>query len=127
MHQQGRQGKVVDPVRLIRIAEIRQIFSVGDVGLGNNDRIGLRTLDDQTKQSNQLMGLGQIHAGSARFLPQESHRIEAEHPNTRIQQLADNADELHHYSRVAEIKVDLIRAESAPHRLIPGSGRDHIE
>ena len=116
MNQQRGQTKVVDPVRFIRVSEIRQVLAVRDVGLSDHDGIGLRTFDNQPEQANQLVGLGQIHTGGAGLLPQEGHRIEAEHSNTRVQQLADNADELQHDGRVAEIEIDLIRAEGTPDR-----------
>ena len=85
VHQKRRQGEVVNAVRLIGIAKVGQVLAIGNVGLGDDDRVGLGTLDDQTKQSDQLVRLGQVHAGGAALLPQKRHGIEPEHPHAGIE------------------------------------------
>ena len=85
VHQKRRQGEVVNAVRLIGVAKIRQVLAVGHVGLGNDNRVGLRALDDQAKQSDQFMRLGQVHAGGAALFPQKRHGIEPEHPHAGIE------------------------------------------
>ena len=63
MHQQWRQRKIVNAVCFGAVAKVRQILSVGNIGLGDHDGIGLCTLDDQAKQPDELMSLGQIDTG----------------------------------------------------------------
>ena len=48
---------------LSNLGKVRQILSVGNIGLGDHDGIGLCTLDDQAKQPDELMSLGQIDTG----------------------------------------------------------------
>ena len=85
VHQQRRQGEVVNAVRLIGVAKVGQVLAIGHVGLGDDDGVGLRALDDQAKQSDQLVRLGQVHAGGAALLPQKRHGIEPEHPHAGIE------------------------------------------
>ena len=137
VHQKRRQGEVVNAVRLIGIAKVRQVLAVGDVGLGDDNRVGLGALDDQAKQSDQLVRLGQIHAGGAALLPQERHGVQPENAHPGIQQLTNDGDELHDHRRIGEIEIHLIRTEGAPHRPLAllrghmtqqrrGPGPDHV-
>ena len=85
MYQERRQGEVINAVRLIGIAKIRQVLAIGDIGLSDDNGIGLRALDNQAKQPYQLVRLRQVHTGGAALLPQERHGIQSEYAHSRIQ------------------------------------------
>jgi len=63
------QREVVDAVRLISIAKVRQIFAIGNIGFGNNDGVVLSLLYQCAKQAHHLMGLLQVYTASANFFP----------------------------------------------------------
>jgi hypothetical protein len=45
-------------MRFIALTKVRQVFNVGDVGLGDNDGIGLNPLNERAQQSNKIVRLG---------------------------------------------------------------------
>ena len=114
-------------MRLVGIAKVREILAIRHIGLGDDDGVRLCALNHQAEEANEFVSLRQIHARGATLLPKEGHRIEPEDSHTRIKQLPNNAHKLDHNSWIGKIKVDLIRAEGAPHRLLTRISEDRIE
>ena len=60
------------------------------------------------------MGLRQVDRRGADLLPQERDRIQPDDLHAIIHMQADDPQKLKQHLGVAEIKVDLVMAESAP-------------
>ena len=105
---------------LIGIAKIGKILPVGNIGLGEHQRILTGVFSQCPKQAHQLVSLLQVQATGTGNLPQKSHSIEAKDTHTLIEILAHNRHKLLEYFRVAKIQIYLIMTERAPDILRAG-------
>ena len=122
VEQQRRQREVINQVRLVAVAEIRDVLMVGHVGLGNDHRFVAGVLDEQAHETDDFMSLRQVHAARALLLPQEADRIEAEPLHALIEVVADDAQAFHQHFGIGEVEIDLIRREGAPNVLLTVEG-----
>ena len=115
IEQQRRQREIVDAVGLVAVAEVGQVFAVGNIGLGDNHGVGPGMLHQGAQQAHHLVGLLQVDAAGAGDLPQESHGIQPEDTHPLVQVMAQDGDKLLEYLRVAKIQVYLVVAEGTPY------------
>ena len=72
-------SKIVHHLRFIAaVAKIAGIFLVGNIGLGYQDRIRGNDIQNLSTQLYHVMGLGQVDASGADFVPQKSAGVESE-------------------------------------------------
>src|SRR6056300_360439 len=109
-------------MRLIGIAKVRQIFSIGQICFCYQHGLGFCTLHQSAEQPNYGMGLRLIDAGRSRGFPNKSDGVESKQANTCIQLLSDDAEELLKNSWITKIEVDLISAEGTPNQSLTIDG-----
>ncbi len=109
-------------MRLVAIAKIAQIFGIGHIGFGDQRQHLHRVIREQTEKPHDLMGLSQVNAGRAGFLPNKGHRIEAQGAHAVIDMRAQDRHKGQQHFGVREIKIDLIMREGAPQMLDPVCG-----
>ena len=119
VEDQWWQRKIINPVGLIAITEIAQILLIWQVGLGDDDSLIIINIGDVADKLNDCMCLAQIETAGSGFLPQKTHRIEAQDTNTVINKIENNADEFLKQERIGKIKINLILAEGTPDFLFP--------
>jgi hypothetical protein len=79
VEEQGRQGEIVDHLGfVIAAAEIRDIFSVGDVGFGDHDGLRSNFVQNEAHQLDDAVGFFKVDAGCTDFLPQIGDGIKAD-------------------------------------------------
>ena len=115
MQQQGRKREIVYHLGLVAaVAEITDIFIVGNVGFGNQDYLGGDHVQNAAKQPHHLMGLRQVNTRGADLLPQVGDGIHADDfcPLGHIEKQYP-----HHVFKnieAAVVEIDLVRAEGGP-------------
>ena len=79
VEDEGRQGKVVDQLGLVRpVAEVGEIVRVGDVGLGDQPDARRKLIQDGAKELDDPVGLRQVDAGGADLLPKVGDGIQTD-------------------------------------------------
>ena len=79
VEHQRRQTELINHVSfVVTVAEIADVLSVGDVRFGQDNRAGHRLVEHVPHQLDRRVGLREMQAGRAEFLPQERDRVQSE-------------------------------------------------
>ena len=92
MHQKRWQGKIVNQMRFIAIAEIFEIFMRRYICFGNQPNIIIHMVNQRAHQFDDFMSFGQMQATRSRLFPQKADRIEAKYAYALINIKAQQAD-----------------------------------
>ncbi len=86
---EGGQGEVVDQLGLVlAVAKVADVFGMGHVGFGDQQHLGGDRIQGGPHGLDQAVGLGQMEAGGADFLPHEGDGIQPDQgrPLLHVQQ-----------------------------------------
>src|SRR5262245_49731203 len=115
MKSQRRQGKVIDELGFVRaIAKIGDVIHMWDVGFGNQLNVGSHFIQNSPDKLNYMMGLREMNAGSADFLPKIGNGIEANKSGATLNIHQEDVEDFEQHFRAFVIEIDLVFAERRP-------------
>ena len=114
VRQQRRQGEIIDDMRFILVAEIGQIFMVGNIGFGDDDQRFDMMIKQGAQQPYDFVSLIEIDRRRADFFPEKGDRIKPEDTYTMVDIGSDDLDKFDQDFGIAEIEVQLVGTECAP-------------
>ena len=114
VEQQWGQGKIVDQVGFVGIAEVRQVLKDRNIGLGDDPRIRTGVLDQGAQQANHFVRFGEIKTAAASCFPHVADGIQPKRADPSVQVMPEQAGDLQHQRRIGKVQIDLVVSESAP-------------
>ena len=114
MQQQGREAELVNQVRFVGVAKIRNVLLVRHIGFGQQQHIRRDDGKQVAENLHGFVGLGQMDAVGADLLPEVGDGIQADDagPHAHVEQ--QDIKHLEQHIGVREVEVDLVVAERRP-------------
>ena len=120
--KQRRQTELVDQLGLVSIAEIADIFRMRQIGFRQQNNTRRDIIDHRPQQSDDLVGLRQIDARGADFLPEIGDSVQTDNPGAVSNIAQHNIEKFKKDVGIGHIQIHLVGAEGRPDMPFTGNG-----
>ena len=125
MEHERRESKIIDELRLVRaVAKIRDVVRVRHVRFGDELNVRRNLVQHGAHELDDRVGLRQMDARRADFLPQIRYRVEPDEARTVRHVEQQRVHQRQQHARILHVHIHLIGAEGGPDPLRPARGRE---